>query len=113
MRSWMAIGCLSLAACSADSGAPRTGEQLYQDQNCVQCHGPTGQGTNLGPSLHDKKSYWNRDQLARFLADPQAYAAKDPRLSEQGKQYLMPMVKFLTLTEEERLRVADYVLSLP
>ncbi len=100
-------------ACSEESAAPRSGEQLYREQNCVQCHGPLGEGTQLGPSIADKRSYWNRESLAAFLADPQAYSARDERLAAQGRQYLMPMVKFLTLSQEDRLRIADYVLSLP
>lgn len=104
---------LLVPACGGEPAAPRTGAQLYVEQNCVQCHGRNGEGTQLGPSLTDKRAHWNREQLAAFLADPQAYAARDPRLSEQSQKYLMPMVKFLTLSKEERLAIADYVLALP
>jgi mono/diheme cytochrome c family protein len=102
-----------VTACAPEPNAPRSGAQLYREQNCVQCHGPTGEGTQLGPSIADKLSYWKRESLAEFLADPIAYSARDERLAAQGKQYLTPMVKFLTLSEDERLRIADYVLALP
>lgn len=114
MRSLSSILLFTLlAACSSEPAEPRTGAQLYVEQNCVQCHGRNGEGTSLGPSITDKKQYWDRERLAAFLADPQAYSARDERLAAQGRQYLMPMVKFLTLSGEERLRIADYVLTLP
>ena len=60
---WLALaaaGALLLAGSLAGSpaqraGAPNgnaeSGKALYSSKNCVQCHGPSGEGTSAGPSF--------------------------------------------------------------
>ncbi len=111
----LALAGLLLGACSdapADSG-PLDGAALFKQQNCVQCHGPDGSGTNLGPTLHGKKVFWTREKLASYLSDPQAVIRGDARLEAQAGQYMLPMVKFVGLTQAQRLALADHVLALP
>ena len=105
---------LALAACSGtDSEAHgRTdGQQLFAQQACTTCHGDHGQGSMLGPPLTGAHAAWTREKLVEYLADPQGFAAKDPRLSQQGKKYFQPMPSYKALTPEERASLADYVLS--
>lgn len=111
----LALLALLAAACGeepAPSGPP-DGAQLFREQNCVQCHGPEGRGTNLGPALVDKKSFWTREELAQYLTDPQARIQKDARLAKQADLYRLPMTKFVGLSLEQRLALADHVLALP
>jgi mono/diheme cytochrome c family protein len=110
----LALAALLLGSCSqapANSGPP-DGATLFREQNCVQCHGTDGSGTNLGPTLHGKKQYWTREKIALYLADPPATIRGDKRLSEQAKNYMLPMIPF-PLSLEQRLALADYVLALP
>ena len=97
---------------SAKSGS-RAGVDLYATQGCVTCHAPDGSGTVFGPTLLGKKSFWTREKLVVYLREPQAYTAKDPRLSEQARRFTLPMQRFDKLTPEELAAIAEHVLSLP
>lgn len=111
----LALFALGAVACAdeVEPSGPPDGAQLFREQNCVQCHGPEGRGTNLGPALFDKKSFWTRQELAQYLTDPQARIQKDERLAKQADLYRLPMTKFVALSREQRLAIADHVLALP
>lgn len=115
---WFANACIALAAllgagaCS-EGEAASSAEKLFTQQGCVTCHGDHGQGSMLGPSLTGASAHWTREQLVAYLADPQGYAAKDPRLSKQGLKYFQPMPTFKMLAPEELASLAEYVLKLP
>jgi mono/diheme cytochrome c family protein len=110
-----ALAGLVLGACSkpAPSAGPPDGAALFREQNCIQCHGNDGAGTNLAPTLHGKQSLWTRAKLAEYIADSPAYAARDARLKEQATHYTIPMTSFPGLSLEQRLALADYVLRFP
>lgn len=107
---------LASVALLASCGAPaidvplenQTGAQLFVTQGCVRCHGATGSGSflGLGPDLRDKGPHWNADDLTRYLADPAAYAADDPRLGERE------MPAYDVLDDTLRRRIAEHVLTL-
>jgi mono/diheme cytochrome c family protein len=106
---------LLLAACSGNdtrAGSAPAGQSLFALQACATCHGDHGQGSMLAPALVGAHASWTREKLAEYLADPQGYAAKDPRLSKQGKGYMQPMPSYKLLKPEERESLADYVLGL-
>ena len=67
----------------------------------------------LAPTLHGKSEFWTREKLVRYLSDPQAYIARDPRLATQARKYALPMTKFGMLKPEELSALADRVLALP
>ena len=92
---------------------PADGAALFREQNCIQCHGPDGAGTNLGPTLHGKKQHWTREKLATYLANPQSVIQGDKRLEEQETHFMIKMVPFANLTLEQRLALADHVLGFP
>jgi mono/diheme cytochrome c family protein len=106
----LALGVLS---CGGDSG-PRTGERLWNDLGCINCHGPDGRGMpGFGPTLHGKKSNWTHDTLLAYLRDPVGYAAKDPRLKKQAQQFMSPMPPVLTPDPVEVDRIIERVLAMP
>jgi len=110
-----AIPCaalLLLAACGPDAAPASPGAKLYQVQGCATCHGSAGEGALTGPPIAGSSSRWKRDDLAAFLAEPESFVARDPRLAQQKKKYMMPMQAFTHLSMEERLQLADHVLSL-
>jgi len=111
----LAFAGLLLGSCSGAPGdsAPADGPTLFKAQNCVQCHAQDGSGTNLGPTLRGKKTFWTREKLAAYIAKPAATIAGDARLEQQAAKYSLPMVDYPYLTLEQRLALADFVLALP
>lgn len=105
---------LLLAACGdAKVEGPPDGKSLYVSQGCVTCHSADGSGGVFAPTLHGKKAFWTRPALMEYLRNPQAYAAKDKRLSEQAGRYTLPMTRADKLSPEELGKIADHVLSMP
>ena len=105
---------LALAACDAKPTNPKssTGAQLFEAQGCARCHGDHGEGSSLAPVIVGAKTNWSPEALIEYLADPHAYAAKTPRLSEIGKRYMLPMPAYAMLSPAERGKLADFVLGL-
>jgi mono/diheme cytochrome c family protein len=116
IRAAAAALALALASCgdgaSAKSGAGN-GADLFASQGCTTCHGQDGAGTELGPTLQGKKSFWTREKISEYLRNPVAYAEKDARLSEQARRYTFPMQPFDKLTTDEMSALAEHVLALP
>ncbi|MCB9897062.1 MAG: cytochrome c [Planctomycetes bacterium] len=104
-------GLLAGAGCSSTSDLPpdvQTGAELYVSQSCALCHGADGRSAfwRPGPDLVPSLDAWTVDALAEYLADPAAWAARDPRLDDDG------MPGFPQLSVDERERLARFVLSL-
>jgi mono/diheme cytochrome c family protein len=79
----------------------------------VQCHAENGTGVQgLGPPLLDKGGYWTRETLTQYLRDPAGFAARTPRLKEQGRGFMTPMPPVLTKDETAVARLIDHVLAL-
>lgn len=103
-----------LAACdSASGGADLSGDRLFVLHGCNVCHGDGGEGRSLGPPLRGVSEHWERADLAAFLLDPRAAVAERPRLAELDARYPSEMRPYRNTTEDERLRLADFLLSLP
>ncbi|MFQ5629871.1 MAG: c-type cytochrome [bacterium] len=89
-----------------------TGADLYTKWNCGACHGDFGEGTPKGPPLQNLEQHWNRQALARYLANPGDVLANDVRLKALAKRYRpVAMPAFDELTEQERMALAAYVLT--
>lgn len=104
---------LALAACGGpDAGPGLTGAQLYELHGCAVCHGAGGEGRSLGPPLVGLAAHWERAALAEFLREPDVAVAADERLAEVARRFPSRMKPYRNTTGEERLRIADFVLSL-
>lgn len=106
----LALLATALGACSGGGGAPageRTGAQVFE-QSCSACHGPNGEGSplGLGPAYAGLRQYWDTERLLRYLENPAAYAATDPRLGKRPMPAIQPNV-----TPAERQRLAEFVLA--
>ncbi len=117
----MRTACLVLAgslllalgfACGDAPTYPTSGTELFENQ-CAMCHMRDGTGSKIAPSLHGKKTLWTRETLIAYLRDPVGYAAKDPRLHEQGKKYSQPMPTYKMLPQSALETLADHVLAMP
>jgi mono/diheme cytochrome c family protein len=112
------VPSLGLLACGAflsscPDSAPVTGPELFNAWGCVQCHAENGTGVQgLGPPLLGKGVHWTRETLTQYLRDPAGFAAKTPRLKEQGRGFMTPMPPVLTKDEIAVGRLIDHVLTL-
>jgi mono/diheme cytochrome c family protein len=106
---------LVLAACGGKESSGDTasaGEKLFASQNCVTCHKADGSGNAFGPSILQAPEHWTREALAAYFADPEGTVLKDPRLTALSRNYSMKMPPVRGLSDEQRLQIADHVLSL-
>lgn len=108
----VALACTAWIASCTDT-RPTTGSELFKAWACFQCHAEDGRGIQgLGPPIVGKSAHWTRETLTQYLRDPVGYAAKTPRLKEQGRAYMTPMPPVLTQDEAAVARLVDHVLSL-
>lgn len=114
------LACLGLvvagagcAGCTArkDPPADAAGGQIYEFQNCQNCHGRNGEGTALGPPLAKLSSHWTRAALTQYLADPEAAARTDERLGALANAYSGRMTRYDNLSEEQRSVLAGWLLE--
>lgn len=104
-----------LAACTTREQPPEEagGEEIYRLQVCRNCHGEAGAGKpGWGPPLFEVGEHWTRLELAKYLADPDAFKGTVPRLIELDQEYSTNMNPYANLSLEQRLELADYLLGL-
>ena len=112
-RLLLAVALISLTflgSCGAE--APESGERLYVKSGCVSCHGATGMGGPLGPSIRGASEHWTRESLLEFLKDPRGTVGSNPRLAAVGENYRAQMPAFVFHSDDKLERIADYVLTL-
>jgi mono/diheme cytochrome c family protein len=84
-------GCGGEASSDVSSEAPSAATELEERGRalfagpaaCSACHGGTGGGTMLGPSLQGIAARWSAESLAEYLADPAGYAARHPEIEHR------------------------------
>jgi cytochrome c2 len=96
----MVVAMLSGAGCGGDSGsgsdaeltaALERGRAVWEAEECAACHGSDRRGTVIGPSLEGVGERWRREELERFLVDPTAGLADNPRLAAMTERYEVDM----------------------
>ncbi|MCP3915011.1 MAG: cytochrome c [bacterium] len=105
----IALLALFVAACSMEDApvADRDADALYGTY-CKSCHGGDGRGSmGLGSSFAGVAKHWNEEKLLTYIADPEAYAAKDPRL---GTRPMAPISG--DVPPEARKKIVQHTLSL-
>jgi mono/diheme cytochrome c family protein len=88
-----------------------TGEKLFANFGCVNCHGAGLAGTVLAPPLTNLKEHWGRDNLISYLRNPSSFMDSD-RFKEFRKKYpgqIMP--SYSNKDIKELGKVADYLLT--
>lgn len=109
-----ALCCPALAGCFLYAHPPRSdGAALYRRENCANCHGPARAGTPNGPPLEGLAERWDARALGRYLLDPDAVLASDPRLAELSRRHGNRMPPFPHLTSGERAELARWLLAGP
>ena len=117
---WLLPLALVLCACGAEPTVD-AGRQLYNDNGCAGCHGPTGRGdgfirANLpsvpvdltNPATFRRGS--DESSIARTIFTG-VHLLPQPDV-RQDTRHVMAMPKFDHLTELERHSIALYVVSL-
>ena len=73
------------------------GRAIFKAQGCMGCHGPTGQGTDLAPSLVGVASRFPGDSLSTLLRHPRpkmrAAGMPAPKVDDAG---MLQLVAYLT-----------------
>lgn len=99
--AFAAVGGLVITALSCGQRPPTpppglnetqlVGWQTYVDLDCASCHGANREGKRSGPPLNGLAEHWSAEQLARYLADPDAMVKTNPRLAYKAEQYAIAM----------------------
>jgi mono/diheme cytochrome c family protein len=103
----LALGC----SLRRDPPPGATGAEIYVYQNCANCHGENGEGRSQGPALAGLASSWELDALVGFLADPDPFVERDPRLAALLEEHSGEMSSYANLTREERTVLAAWLLA--
>jgi mono/diheme cytochrome c family protein len=103
----------ALTACLSDGRSSSTvsGSAIFHASRCADCHGKDLAGSKAGPSLLGLADRWQRDDLAAFLADPDAVVSRDARLGALDMEYPQDMPAFGDLTDREREALASWLLT--
>ena len=86
------------------------GPSLYQESGCATCHGQSGTGTALGPSLKQIAKYWKAEELGDYIQTPSTFRNKRPRLRSLAAQYPGVMPEF-QLSDRQRESLVEFLLS--
>lgn len=84
---------------------------IYDAQHCAMCHGENRDGTDMAPPLRALATYWDEDKLVRYLNDPAAFQEAEPSFRETRRQYDMEMPAFDQVPEDDRRRLARWLLT--
>jgi mono/diheme cytochrome c family protein len=88
-----------------------TGEQIYRDSACATCHGEDLLGTGSAPTLLGLAENWEREALVEFLFEPSAFRKGNKRLVKLDLQFSADMPGFANLSDDERDRLAGFLLA--
>jgi len=87
-----------------------SGEQLFANFGCVNCHGNELAGTTLAPPLRNLKEHWGRDNLISYLRNPSSFMNSD-RFKEFRKKYPSQIMPGYSNKDIKELgKIADYLL---
>ncbi len=113
-RAVLAAAVLAAAACGPSEEEltqAASGRRLYRREGCVACHGLDLGGTAMAPTLDHVARHWSRDDLAKFLADPEPWVARDGRLRRLRQAHPTSMRGFPYLSDAERRDLAVFLTS--
>ncbi len=88
-----------------------SGEQIYADLQCANCHGENLQGTEQGPKLFNLAKNWSKTELINYLRNPKDFGSKE-RIKELKEKYpdsFMP--EFNNVDAKKLGKLAEYLLS--
>lgn len=117
-RTFLAVICLTIAACSPEPAPQRAGGDDLQavshpgraifDGACFACHS-IGEGDRIGPDLDGVHLRREREWLVRWLRDPIGMATSDSIGRALFAQYQSVPMPPSGLTDEEIDQVLDYL----
>ena len=109
-RSFICQLCfMLLLSMGCRSGDPEKGKVLFQGRGCSYCH-TIGKGKRQGPDLKNVANRYDREDLKKWLADPEiVYKETGRRPLNRG---FAPMPR-VVLTEEEIKDLIAFLKSNP
>jgi mono/diheme cytochrome c family protein len=122
MNSKIGLNCLILfvvlAGCSAPNPEPGPdieaidrGRQVWQAEECGECHGENGGGTDVAPSLRSVADHWAAEDLKSYLFDSESTSSHDQRLAELSHQYELEMPGILLAPPEQVDDLVVYLMN--
>jgi len=95
---------------TTESNEELSGEKLFANFGCVNCHGAGLAGTVLAPPLTNLKEHWGRDNLISYLRNPSSFMNSD-RFKEFRKKYPSQIMPGYSNKDIKELgKIADYLL---
>jgi mono/diheme cytochrome c family protein len=108
----LVLGLMWQAGSSGELASPEVlaqGETIYRE-NCVACHGPTGEG-NVGPALNGSAHTWHHadPQLLSFIRDGipgTQMAAQRDNFSEEEINAVISYIKSWWMPQQRQMQQA-------
>lgn len=88
-----------------------SGEQIYADLQCANCHGENLQGTEQAPRLFNLAEYWSKTDLINYLRNPKDFGSTEriKKLKEKYSDSFMP--EFNNVDAKRLGKLAEFLLS--
>lgn len=94
-----------------ESNENLSGAELMNNFGCLNCHGPSLEGTAMGPALVNLNQYWSRDNLINYLRNPNSFMSQK-RFQEYREKYPnMLMPAYGNKDVKDLGKIADYLLA--
>jgi hypothetical protein len=87
------------------------GRQVWQAEECGECHGANGEGTDVAPSLRTVANHWQAEDLKSYLLDSEAESSHSRRLSQIELQYDLEMPGILLAPPEQVEDLVVYLMN--
>ncbi len=95
---------------TAENQTEISGETIYIDMQCANCHGNDLKGTEQGPALLNLAENWTKTELVNFLRNPDDFGSERlKKLKEKFPKSFMPSYNDI---ETKKLgKLAEYLLE--
>jgi len=108
MRAWVALSLVAIGCNRPASPTASAGRELYMQHGCASCHGPNGHGDGpIGRTINTPPRDFRNAAAFKNGTGADAIARTIAAGIAEGQQ----MPPFAHLTEQERLSLAHYVIS--
>ncbi len=88
-----------------------SGEKIYADLQCANCHGENLQGTEQAPALLKLAENWTKTELINYLRNPEEFGNTE-RITELHKKYSNSIMPSFNNVDTKKLgKLAEFLLE--
>jgi cytochrome c553 len=84
---------------------------VWQAEECGECHGPNGEGTDVAPSVRTVADNWKSEDLKNYLTDSKSGTSHSQRLGQIESQYELEMPGVLLAPPEQVDDLVVYLMN--